>query len=178
MVSPLCAPLGRLCLQCGWKLPSETVKYHDDSRIPLCNNCAVVQCSIDKGLCQCQTCVLNPNILSRFSLLQNDSSYNSAYDCLDSDSSSSSWSSSFVDRNWPFSYGSLPLINEDSSSSFENFPVDENYTKNSYSGQQVPMLQPDNLDVPKVYIYYNFLLKNLLLNDLYVCLSVSCVHFT
>lgn len=157
MGSPLCAPLGRLCLQCNWNIHSDqTVKNHDDSRILLCNNCvsqtAVVQC-IDKGLYLCQTCVLNPNICSRFVLLQNDSSYNSAYDCLDLDSSSSSWSSSFVDRDWPFSYGSLPLINEDSSSSFENFPVDENYTKNSYSGQQVPMLQPDNLDIPKVYIY-------------------------
>ncbi|XP_019090958.1 PREDICTED: zinc finger protein CONSTANS-LIKE 12-like [Camelina sativa] len=159
MGSPLCDHLARLCLQCDWKLHYETVENHDKSRIPLCNNCvsetAVVQC-LDKGLSLCQTCVLNPNIFSRFFLLQNGSNYNSAYNCLDFDSSSSSCSSSFVDRNWPLSHGSLPLFNEDSSSSFEIFQRNENYTRNSYSDQQVPMLRPGCLDIPKDSSYSGF----------------------
>ncbi|EOA36659.1 hypothetical protein CARUB_v10011948mg [Capsella rubella] len=155
MGSPLCDHLVRLCLQCDWRLHYETVKSHDDSRIPLCNNCvsqtAVVQC-LDRGLCLCQTCFLNPNIFSRFCILQDGgSSYNSQYSCLDFDSSnSSSSSSSVLDRNSPLSYGSLPLINEDSSSSFEFFQSNiDNYTKNSYSDQQVPMLRPHSLNIPK-----------------------------
>ncbi|KAL1191445.1 putative amidase [Cardamine amara subsp. amara] len=152
---PLCDHLARLCLQCDWTFNSETLNKHDHSRIPLCNNCvsqtAVVQC-LEQGLGLCQTCVSNPNVLSRFFLLRNVYNYNKLgfnfpLD-IDLDSSSSSSSSSLVDRNWPLSFGSLPLNNEDSSSSFDIFQISENYTKN-YSDQQVPMPQPDFLDIPK-----------------------------
>lgn len=162
MGSPLCDHLARLCLQCDWKLHSKSpVNNYDYSRIPLCNNCnsqtAVVEC-LEQGLCLCQTCFSNPNVFSRFILLRNGSSDNSAYNCpLDLDSSSSSSSSSFIDRNWAFSLGSLPLNNEDSSSSFEILQIFENHTKN-YSDQHVLTLQPDYLNIPKVSIciYYNF----------------------
>ncbi|CAH8251233.1 unnamed protein product [Arabidopsis lyrata] len=153
MGSPLCDHLARLCLQCDWKLHSKSpVNNYDYSRIPLCNNCnsqtAVVEC-LEQGLCLCQTCFSNPNVFSRFILLRNGSSDNSAYNCpLDLDSSSSSSSSSFIDRNWAFSLGSLPLNNEDSSSSFEILQIFENHTKN-YSDQHVLTLQPDYLNIPK-----------------------------
>jgi len=159
MGSPLCEHLARLCLQCDLKLHSKSsVNNYNYSRIPLCNNCvsqtALVE-SLEQGLCLCQSCFSNPNVISRFLLLlRNDAIDYSAYNFpLDLDSSSSSCSSSFIDRNWEFSLGSLPLNNEDSSSSFEILQIFEDHTKN-YSDQQVLTLQPDYLDIiPKVYTY-------------------------
>ncbi|KAG7595916.1 CCT domain [Arabidopsis suecica] len=152
MGSPLCEHLARLCLQCDLKLHSKSsVNNYNYSRIPLCNNCvsqtALVE-SLEQGLCLCQSCFSNPNVISRFLLLlRNDASDYSAYNFpLDLDSSSSSCSSSFIDRNWEFSLGSLPLNNEDSSSSFEILQIFEDHTKN-YSDQQVLTLQPDYLDI-------------------------------
>lgn len=149
--------LARVCLQCDWTLHSVSLDNPEHSRFLLCNNCvsqaAVVQ-YLDKGLCLCQTCVSNANVISRF-LLCNGSNKILGYSCppdLDLDSSSSSSSSSFIDLNWGFPFVSLPLNNGDSSSIssgiIQNF---DNYTKN-YSDHQVPMLQPDYLGIHKVCI--------------------------
>lgn len=151
--------LAKVCLQCDRLLHSVTDDNSDHPRFLLCNICvshtAVVQC-LDKGLCLCQACVSNANVISRF-LFYNGSNKNSGYSYspppdLDLDSSYSSSSSSFIDLNWGFPFVSLPLNNGDSSSFsgiIQNF---DNYTKN-YSDHQVPMLQPDYLGIPKVCTY-------------------------
>ncbi|ESQ36397.1 hypothetical protein EUTSA_v10009385mg, partial [Eutrema salsugineum] len=167
--------LARVCFQCDLRLHPVTMDSPDHSRFLLCNNCvsqtAVVQC-LDQGLFLCQMCVSNANVTSRF-LLCNTSSNISGYGCppdLDLDSSSSSSSSSFIDRNWGFPFVSLPLNNGDSSSSsgiFQNF---DNYTK-KYRDQQVQMIQPEYLDIPKDSSCFGFNcyeikdIENVLLNS-------------
>lgn len=149
--------LARFCFQCDLTLHYVTVDSPDHSRFLLCNNCvsqtAAVQCH-DQGLSLCQTCFSNANDASRI-LLFKVSNNNSGYSfspLFDLDSSSSSSSSPFIDPNWGSPFVPLPPNYGDSSSSYGIFQNFYNYTKNS-SDHQVQKLQPDYLDIPKVYSY-------------------------
>lgn len=148
--------LARLCVHCDWTLHNVNVNSPDHSRFLLCNNCvsqtAFVQ-FLEQGFCLCQTCVSNANVTSRFLLCNASVNKNSGYSCppdlLDLDSSCSSSSFSFID--WGLPIVSLPPNNGDLSSSSKFSQKFDNHTKNS-SDQQVQMLQPNYLNIPKVYI--------------------------
>ncbi|KAF8049753.1 hypothetical protein N665_2124s0006 [Sinapis alba] len=147
--------LAMVCSQCDRKFHHYvTMDSPDHSRLLLCEKCVLqaadAQC-LEQGLCLCQTCVPNANVNSRFhfcNVSNNHSGYSVPRD-LDLDSFSSSLSSSLTDLSWGYPFVPLPPKNGDSSSSssiiFQNF---DNHTKN-ISDQQVQILQPDDIDIPK-----------------------------